>query len=134
MSEVTEFLRRSGVQYFATLGQDGRPKVRPFQFMIEEGGKLYFCTSNKKPVYREMEAQPYVEICASGEGFSWLRLSGKAVFVEDLGVKARIQEASPLVKGLYKTPDNPIFEAFYLADAMATIADFSGNPPKTIKL
>jgi uncharacterized pyridoxamine 5'-phosphate oxidase family protein len=134
MSEVTEFLRRSGVQYFATLGQDGRPKVRPFQFMIEEGGKLYFCTSNKKPVYREMEAQPYVEICASGEGFSWLRLSGKAVFVEDLGVKARIQEASPLVKSLYKTPDTPIFEAFYLAEAVATIADFSGNPPKAYSL
>ena len=134
MSEVAAFLKASGVQYFATLGQDGRPKVRPFQFMVEEGGKLYFCTSNAKPVYKEMRKQPYVEICASGEGFSWLRLSGKATFVEDLGVKARIQEASSLVKSLYKTPDTPIFEAFYLADAVATIADFSGAPPKTIKL
>jgi len=134
MSDVVDFLKKSGLQYFSTVGVDGRPKVRPFQFMIEEGDKLYFCTSNQKKVYKEMEKKPYVELCASGAGSSWLRLSGKAIFVEDLGVKARIQDASPLVKSIYKTPDNPIFEAFYLEGAEATIADFSGNPPKTYRL
>jgi uncharacterized pyridoxamine 5'-phosphate oxidase family protein len=134
MSEVADFLSKSGIQYFSTSGLDGKPKVRPFQFMLEEGGKLYFCTSNRKSVFKEMEGQPYVEICASGENASWLRLSGKAAFVKDLVVKARIQEASPLVKGIYKTPDNPVFEAFYLEEAVATFADFSGNPPRTVEL
>ena len=32
------------------------------------------------------------------------------------------------------TPDNPVFEAFYLDNAVATIADFSGNPPQTFRL
>ncbi len=32
---------------------------------------------------------------------------------------------------IYKTPDNPDFEVFFLDDAAATIADFSGEPPKT---
>ena len=40
---------------------------------------------------------------------------------------------NPIVKGQYNTADNPIFEVFYLAEAEATIADFSGNPPKTYK-
>ena len=35
----------------------------------------------------------------------------------------------PTVKSLNKTPDNPIFEVFYLEDAHGVIADFSGNPP-----
>ena len=39
--------------------------------------------------------------------------------------------ANPIVKGQYHTADNPIFEVFYLEDAKAVIADFSGNPPKT---
>lgn len=134
MSEVVDFLRKSGCQYFSTVGLDGRPKVRPFQFMLEEGGRLYFCTSNEKKVYGEMRKQPYVEICASGERSSWLRLSGKAVFVGDLGVKSRIQESSATVKAKYKTPDNPTFEAFYLEGARATIADFSGKPPRTVEL
>ena len=44
MNEVVKFLTENPVQYFATIGLDGMPKVRPFQFMLEKGGKLYFCT------------------------------------------------------------------------------------------
>ena len=131
---VADFLIKSQVQYLATIGLDDRPKVRPFQFMLEEGGRLYFCTSNQKPVFKEMQKQPYVEFCASGANFSWLRLNGKVVFSKDLGLKARIQEASPIVKSIYQTPDNPTFEIFYLDGAVATIADFSGNPPQTFRL
>lgn len=134
MSAVADFLSQSRVQSLATIGLDGRPKVRPFQFMLERGGRLYFCTSNQKSVFKEMRAQPTVELSACGENNSWIRLSGRAVFDDDAGVKAGILEASPLVKGIYKAPDNPIFEIFYLADAVATIADFSGNPPKTYRL
>jgi len=134
MSTVTDFLIKSQVQYLATIGLDDKPKVRPFQFMLEEGGRLYFCTSNQKPVFKELQKHPYVEFCASGESFSWLRLNGKVVFSKDLGLKARIQEASPIVKSIYKTPDNPAFEIFYLDEAVATIADFSGKPPQTFRL
>jgi len=133
MSIVTEFLVKSKIQYMATVGRDGKPKVRPFQFMLEDGGKLWFCTSNGKEVHAEMQALPWVEFCASGENFSWLRLSGRAVFSDDLSIKTRVQEASPLVKSIYKTPDNPSFAVFYLADATATIADFSGKPPVRIE-
>lgn len=48
MNEVINFLRENPVQYFATIGLDGNPKVRPFQFMIEEDNKsiytLLFCS------------------------------------------------------------------------------------------
>ena len=134
MKTVTDFLVQGQVQYFATIGLDDRPKVRPFQFMLEDKGKLYFCTSNQKKVFKEMQAHPYVELCASGENFSWLRLSGKVRFSEDLGLKAKVLEKSPLVASIYQTPDNPVFAIFYLEDAEATIADFSGAPPQTIRL
>jgi uncharacterized pyridoxamine 5'-phosphate oxidase family protein len=131
---VIDFLVKSQVQYLATIGLDDKPKVRPFQFMLEEGGRLYFCTSNQKPVFQEMQKHPYVEFCASGPNFSWLRLKGKVVFAQDLGLKAGIQDASPVVKSIYQTPENPAFEIFYLDEAVATIANFSGNPPQTFRL
>lgn len=134
MKTVTDFLVKSQAQHFATIGLDDRPKVRPFQFMLEDAGKLYFCTSAQKQVFKEMQAHPYVELCASGENFSWLRLSGKVRFSEDLGLKAKIMEASPLVKSIYHTPENPVFAIFYLEDAEATISDFSGAPPRTTRL
>ena len=80
MKLVVDFLKKSQTQYLATIGTDGKPKVRPFQFKLEEGGKLYFSTTNDKQVYKEITQHPYVELCACGENWSWLRLSGKVVF------------------------------------------------------
>ena len=130
MKEVVEFLKANPVQYFATVGLDGKPKVRPFQFMLEQGGKLYYCTGNAKPVFREIQKQPWVEICTSTPAFAWIRLSGKVVFSKDLSIKRRIFEENEILRTIYQTPDNPAFELFYLDQARAVIADFSGNPPR----
>lgn len=129
MKEVVNFLKENPVQYFATLGLDGKPKVRPFQFMIERDGKLYFCTNNKKSVFAQLQKCPYVEVTASSAKFKWIRLNGKVVFIDDIEIKKAVIESSTLVKSIYKTAENPIFEVFYLEDAKAIIADFSGNPP-----
>ncbi|MDU7869988.1 MAG: pyridoxamine 5'-phosphate oxidase family protein, partial [Pantoea sp.] len=80
MNEVIKFLKENPVQYFATVGLDGKAKVRPFQFIIEEKGKLYFSTSNQKTVFSEIEKNPYIEICTASPNFAWLRLNGKVVF------------------------------------------------------
>jgi len=134
MNTIIDYLTRNRHQYLATVGLDGRPKVRPFQFMLEDGGKLYFCTSNQKQVFKEMGENPYIELCVAGENFSWMRLCGRAVFSGDILLKEKIQDSCPLVKSIYQTPDNPAFETFYLDEATATISDFSGNPPRTIRL
>ena len=134
MNEVIKFLKENPVQYFATVGKDNKAKVRPFQFMIEDGGKLWFCTNNEKDVYAEMQANPYIEVCVSTPKFEWMRLNGKAVFKNDIVVKEKVIAASPLVKSLYESASNPIFEVFYLDEAKATIADFSGNPAKEYSL
>lgn len=130
MNEVVKFLLENPVQYFATIGLDGKPKVRPFQFMMEEDGKLFFCTNNQKDVYAQIKKFPFVEVSVASPSLAWIRLSGEAVFSQEMEVKKKIIDNNDLVKSLYQTPDNPIFEIFYLARAKAIIADFSGNPPK----
>lgn len=134
MNEVIKFLKENPVQYFATIGLDGKPKVRPFQFMIEEDNKLFFCTSNQKDVFSEIKNTPSVELCISNEKFEWMRLSGDVVFSNDLEIKNKVIESSPLVKSIYKTADNPTFEIFYLNNAKAVIDDFSGNAPREYNL
>ncbi len=133
MNEVIEYLENSQIQYLATLGLDGKPKVRPFQFMFEDDGKFWFCTANTKAVYQELQKQPYVELCASGKNRSWLRLEAKVVFADNLAIKAKVLEHSSLVRGIYKTPDNPDFEVLYLEDATASISEI-GKPPRIVKL
>lgn len=133
MNEVVAFLNENPVQYLATVGRDGRAKCRPFMFAGEKDGKLWFCTNNQKEVYRDLQENPYTELSVSNAAYAWIRLSGKAVFEDDRSAK-KMCIANPIVKGQYQTADNPIFEVFYLADAHAVIADFSGNPPKEYPL
>lgn len=133
MNEVIKFLTENSVQYLATVGRDGKAKCRPFMFAGEKDGKLWFCTNSTKDVYKDMQANPNVELSVSSPTFAWIRLSGKAVFVNDMAVK-EMCIANPIVKGQYGEAANPIFEVFYLADAHAVIADFSGNPSREYSL
>ena len=130
MKEVVEFLQANPVQYLATVGRGEKAKCRPFMFCFEKEGKLWFCTNHTKEVYKDMQENPYIEISVSSPEYAWIRLSGKAVFENNIEVKEGCM-TNPIVKGQYQTADNPIFEVFYLEEAKAVIADFSGNPPKT---
>ena len=55
IEKAVKFLRENPVQYLATVGTDGKAKCRPFMFLLEKEGKLFFCTNNKKEVYKEMK-------------------------------------------------------------------------------
>ena len=129
MNEAIAFLRENPVQYLATVGRDGRAKCRPFMFAGELDGKLWFCTNNQKDVYRDIVENPYVELSVASPAYAWIRLSGKAVF-EDSREAKEMCMGNPIVKSQYQTADNPIFVVFYLEEARAVLADFSGNPPR----
>lgn len=128
MSRVVEFLQANPVQYLATVGRDNKAKVRPFMFLFEQEGKLWFCTNNTKDVYKDMQENPEIEVCVSDPTYAWIRIHGTAVFENNMAVKKGAMN-NPIVKGQYETADNPIFEVFYIEDAHGAIADFSGNPP-----
>ncbi|WP_394273070.1 pyridoxamine 5'-phosphate oxidase family protein [Butyricicoccus sp.] len=128
MKQVVAFLQENPVQYLATVGRDGGAKVRPFMFAGEMDGKLWFCTNNTKDVYKDMQANPNIEISVSSPSYAWIRLHGKAVFENNRAAKEMCL-GNPIVKSQYQTADNPIFEVFYLDAPHGVIADFSGNPP-----
>ena len=133
MNEVVKFLNENPVQYLATVGRDGKAKCRPFMFCFEKEGRLWFCTNNTKDVYKDIQANPDIEISVSSPSYAWIRLNGRAMFENDMEVKQGCME-NPIVKGQYKNAENPIFEVFYLDNAKAVIADFSGNPPREYTL
>ena len=133
MKKVIAFLQENPVQYLATIGRDGKAKCRPFMFAGEMDGKLWFCTNSTKDVYKDMQVNPYVELSVSSPSYAWIRLSGKAVFENNMAAKDMCM-ANPIVKGQNGDASNPIFEVFYLAEARAVIADFSGNPPQEYSL
>jgi uncharacterized pyridoxamine 5'-phosphate oxidase family protein len=114
MIDYAALLKASPNGVMAT--QDGgKVKTRVFQFLFAEGNKVYFCTGNQKPVCQQMKINPYVSFCAYPANFSpVLSVNGKVVFVDDMALKTRALDENPGIKGIYNSPDNPVFELFYI--------------------
>lgn len=131
MNEVLQFLNDNPVFYLATVDGD-TPKVRPFGFAMEYDGKLCFATSNQKDVYKQLKANPKMEICTASKTGEWLRLKGKAVFVTTVESKLAALNAMPSLGKMYSADDS-VFEVFCLEDGEATLCSMAGGS-KTIKL
>ncbi len=130
MDEVLQFLTDNPVFYLATV--DGNiPKVRPFGFVMKYEGRLYLCTNNRKDVYKQLQANPNLELSATSQSGEWLRLKGKAVFNTTRQSKQAALEIMPALKRMYSAEDS-IFETFYIAEAEATFADMKGGS-RTVK-
>ena len=53
-----------------------------------------------------------------------LSINGKINFVDDLSLNTRAMEEYPAIKELYKFPENPIFEIFYVDIETVKTFDF----------
>ncbi len=108
--------------------------TRVFQYLFADGDKIYFCTGSQKPVYDQLVADPNVSFCTYPANYSpVVSVNGKAVFVEDVSLKARALDENPGIKNLYQSPENPVFKIFYIdAQEVETFSYTEG--PKTYTL
>jgi uncharacterized pyridoxamine 5'-phosphate oxidase family protein len=95
-------------------------------FIMIYNGKLTFSTNNKKPMFKQMKANPKIEICSCTADGSWLRISGPVAFHTGREVKVKALEVSPGLKNMY-SPDDEIFELFYFENALAVFSDMKGG-------
>ncbi len=124
MKTVLDFLQTVGLFYLATTDGD-QPHVRPLGFVMEHDGKLTFCTGNQKAMYRQMVANPKVELsCCDGD--STLRISGKAVFSTTAESQRRVLAVMPELNDIYAVGDG-VLETFYLDEATAVCSTMAGE-------
>jgi len=132
MKEVIDFYTKNPVGSLATV-ENGKPRVRPFQFLFADSGKLYFCTASTKDVYRQLKANPAVEFVSTSPEYMFMRVSGEVQFSNDMALKKRVLNTFDMIRGIYKTPDNPVFEIFFIGHGSVKIADLSGKPARFVK-
>jgi len=132
MNEVLEFLTNNPTFYIATIDGD-QARVRPFGAVVQYENKLYFGTNNAKPVFKQLIANPKIEISTTSPKGEWIRLSGTAVMDSRHETKEAMLNAVPSLKNMY-TSDDDVFEVFYLTDAIAVFNSFGSAEPKTIQL
>lgn len=133
MQEILKFLK-DNAPFFVSTVDGGNPRVRPFGFVMEFEGKLWFSTNNKKNVYKQLKANPHVELSTASPDGRWIRVKGKAVFGSDLTAraKARALKVSSVLTKLYSL-DSPIFEVFYLDEGEATFSSMTTGESNNVK-
>lgn len=106
-----------------------RPRIRVFQVMKQEGRTLYFATVPHKEIYRQLQANPYVELLAMEGGIS-VRMGGTVCFDVPDAVCREIYGANPVLPRLYA--DYTALAYFRLPVAWSDYFDLTPTPP-TIK-
>lgn len=125
MEEVQKFLKDCGVYYLATLDGD-QPRVRPFGTAEIFEGHLYIETGKKKDVFKQIEKNNKVEICAFKDG-RWIRISGKLIADERVEAKKDMLDKNPNLRTMYSEfDDNTI--VLYFESGKAVISSFTESP------
>lgn len=122
MEEVYEFLNACGTYYLATAEGD-QPRVRPFGTVDLFEGKLYIQTGLVKPVAKQLQANPKVEITGMNKG-KWIRISGEAVLDERVEAQQHMLDKYPSLQKMYKAGDGNT-AVYYLKHGVARICSFT---------
>ena len=125
MKEVQEFLKECGVYYLATIDGD-KPKVRPFGTAEIFENHLYIQTGKKKDVFKQVEKNNNVEICAFKDG-KWIRISGKLIIDDRIEAKKDMLDKNPMLRKMYnENDDNTV--VLYFESGKAIISSFMEEP------
>ena len=118
MSKINDFLTEAGVFFMATVDGD-QPKLRPLGAHLQMDGKIMFGVGDFKDVYKQLLANPKVEIVACKPDGKWLRYTGKAVFETDEKYAQIVIEQTPVLKNTYNDETGYKMMMFHLEDAKA---------------
>ena len=118
MSKTVDFLHEAKIFYLATV--DGnQAQIRPINSVIAFQGKIYFETSSRKAMYRQMLKNPNVAVCGMA-GAKWIRITGKAVMDERDEAKQMI----PTLKNVYSYEE---LVPYYLINMQSVIHVSGGD-------
>jgi pyridoxamine 5'-phosphate oxidase len=134
--DIIEFINSNQVCYLATI-EDNQPRVRGMMAYKADETGILFHTGNKKDLYQQLLKNPKVELCFFNPKTNMqIRVSGKAVVIDDLKLKQEIVEARPFMKPWIEQFGYVLLVVFKVVDGVAQIWTFETNlaPKEYIKL
>ena len=125
MQEVYDFLKNVGTYFLAT--EDGdQARVRPFGTIDLFEDKLYIQTGKSKDVYKQIVANPKVELSACA-GLDWVRVTATLVPDDRVEPKKHMLDNYPNLRAMYDENDDNT-AVYFLTEAKATISSFKAEP------
>ena len=117
-TKINDFLTEAGTFFLATTDGD-QPKLRPLGAHFIFDDVLMFGVGDFKNVYKQLTANPKVEIAACKPDGHWLRYTGRAVFETDPKYAEMALDAMPMLKNIYNEQTGNKMMMFHIEDATA---------------
>lgn len=130
MKEITEFLQSAGCFFLGTENGD-QPEVRPIGVIKEYDGKLYTAVGKHKNVYKQIQKNPKVVLCALKES-NWVRVRAVAVDAPQ-EIVDRVFEDNPFLRTMYNEETGHELGVLELTDGEVEFCSI-GGPDRTEKL
>lgn len=105
-----KFANENPVSFLASIDDNGQPHVRGFLMWYADKTGFYFHTGTMKTVYKQLRANPKVEICFFNnkqQGGVMMRLTGEVEFINDLNLKKKLLEDRQFLKAWGFTVESP---------------------------
>ena len=126
VTRIANILKNSK-NFFISTTDGKRPFVRPYNAVVEFDDKVYFYTNNRTHAFKQIETNPFIEICCMIGEDRWLRVNGKVEYDYRPEVKKAMLNANPELRSMY-SEDDKIFYVFYLSNMAATIHSLHSEP------
>ena len=126
MEELYKYLKEEAPTYYLATVDGDQPRVRPFGTVDLFEGKLYIQTGKVKDVYKQIVANPKVEICACA-GPTWLRIAGELETDDRVEAKKHMLDAYPHLRKMYDENDENT-AVLYFKSGKATFYSFTAAP------
>jgi pyridoxamine 5'-phosphate oxidase len=123
--EIVAFINANPVCFLATVAGD-TPHVRAMGMYKADDRGILIQLSTIKGMYKEITANPKIELCFSGGG-SVVRVSGTAEFIEEKALKEEVVRARPFLKGLVDAQGLDVIKVFRVAGPVASVWTMEKN-------
>lgn len=131
--KVIEFLKNAKVFYSATVDRD-QPHVRPLGFVMEYNGELAFYSDKRKNIYKQLQVNPKMEICAIDEKMNTLRIECSAKFITTEDSQKAAIESFPMLSKMGYSVGDGVFEIYTIENPKLSYTALTGEKLDGIEL
>ena len=133
MEDVYKFFKGEAPTYYLATMDGDQPRVRPFGTIDLYEGKLYIQTGKVKDVYKQIMANPKVEVCGC-KGADWWRITGELVADDRTEAKKHMLDAYPALRKFYDENDDNTIVLYFAAGTTCKFDSLAGKPSETVVL
>ena len=125
MERIYNFIKEAQTYFIASVDGD-QPRVRPFGTIDMYNGKLGIQTGKAKDVFKQIAANPKVELCAF-KGGEWIRVCGEVYADDSIDACEHMLKSYEQLRGMY-TPGDGNCVVLYFKSGTAVISSFTSAP------